>query len=152
MASTLSDRIGSMRFEPSTDGGRKLKRIVVAAAALVAVLFLLPSTFTYVNPGYVGIVIHRAGGGVDPRPLGPGVHARVPFATGIEEYPVFLKTLVLRAAGTRARRRTTRSTSTAWKGSPSRWTSRSRSSSIRLARRSCTRRSAPTSISSRTGS
>jgi len=40
-------------------------------------------------------VIHRAGGGVDPHPLGPGVHTRVPFATGIEEYPVFLKTVVL---------------------------------------------------------
>jgi len=62
---------------------------------LVALLFLLPSTFTYINPGYVGIVIHRAGGGVDPHPLGPGVHTRVPFATGIEEYPVYLKTIVL---------------------------------------------------------
>jgi regulator of protease activity HflC (stomatin/prohibitin superfamily) len=62
---------------------------------LVAALFLLPSTFTYINPGHVGIVIHRAGGGVDPHPLGPGVHTRVPFATGIEEYPVFLKTVVL---------------------------------------------------------
>ena len=28
-------------------------------------------------------------------PLGPGVHGRIPFATGIEEYPIFLKTLVL---------------------------------------------------------
>jgi prohibitin 2 len=61
----------------------------------VAALFLLPSTFTYINPGNVGIVIHRAGGGVDPRPLDPGVHMRVPFATGIEEYPVFLRTIVL---------------------------------------------------------
>ena len=65
---------------------------------LVAVLFLLPSTFTYINPGNVGIVIHRAGGGVDPHPLGPGVHMRVPFATGIEEYPVFLQTVVLTRA------------------------------------------------------
>jgi len=61
----------------------------------VAALFLLPSTFTYINPGNVGIVIHRAGGGVDPHPLDPGVHMRVPFATGIEEYPVFLRTIVL---------------------------------------------------------
>jgi regulator of protease activity HflC (stomatin/prohibitin superfamily) len=72
-----------------------LRRIVLVAGALVVILVLLPSTFTYVNPGYVGIVIHRAGGGVDPIPLGPGVHGRIPFATGIEEYPVFLKTLVL---------------------------------------------------------
>lgn len=95
MPSTMSDRIGSMHFEPSTDGRQKLRRIMMVAVTLAIVLFLLPSTFTYVNPGYVGIVIHRAGGGVDPHPLGPGVHARVPFATGIEEYPVFLKTVVL---------------------------------------------------------
>ncbi len=96
MPSTISDRFGAVHFDTGTpDAGRKLKRIVLGAMALVAVLVLLPSTFTYVNPGYVGIVIHRAGGGVDPTPLGPGVHARLPFATGIEEYPVFLKTLVL---------------------------------------------------------
>ena len=95
MASTMSDRVGTMRFEADTDSGRKLKRVITGGAVLLALLFLLPSTFTYVNPGYVGIVIHRAGGGVDPVPLGPGVHGRIPFATGIEEYPVFLKTLVL---------------------------------------------------------
>jgi regulator of protease activity HflC (stomatin/prohibitin superfamily) len=50
---------------------------------------------TYVNPGYVGIVIHRVGGGVDPRPLGPGLHLRNPLTTGIEEYPTYMQTLVL---------------------------------------------------------
>ena len=95
MPNTISDRIGTMQFEPSTDAARKLRRILIGAVSLLAVLVLLPSTFTYVNPGYVGIVIHRAGGGVDPVPLGPGVHARIPFATGIEEYPIFLKTLIL---------------------------------------------------------
>jgi prohibitin 2 len=95
MPSTMSDRLGSMQFERGTDAGRKLKRIIFGAMVLVAALFLLPSTFTYINPGNVGIVIHRAGGGVDPRPLDPGVHMRVPFATGIEEYPVFLRTIVL---------------------------------------------------------
>ena len=95
MASTMSDRVGTMHFDAATDSGRKLKRIVTGAVVLLALLFLLPSTFTYVNPGYVGIVIHRAGGGVDAVPLGPGIHGRIPFATGIEEYPVFLKTLVL---------------------------------------------------------
>ncbi|MDB4917308.1 MAG: band 7 protein [Gemmatimonadetes bacterium] len=87
--------MASTMFDPETDSGRKLKRAAVALVAVVALLFLLPSTFTYVNPGYVGIVIHRAGGGVDPVPLGPGIHARMPFATGIEEYPIFLKTLIL---------------------------------------------------------
>ena len=85
----------SLHFDPDSDAGRKLKRGLIGVLAIAAVLVLLPSTFTYVNPGYVGIVIHRAGGGVDPVPLGPGIHARIPFATGIEEYPVFLKTLVL---------------------------------------------------------
>ena len=100
MPSTMSDRLGAMHLEPNAEGRSKLKRIVVGATILVAALFLLPSTFTYINPGHVGIVIHRAGGGVDPHPLGPGVHTRVPFATGIEEYPVFLKTVVLtRATG-----------------------------------------------------
>jgi regulator of protease activity HflC (stomatin/prohibitin superfamily) len=59
------------------------------------VLVLLPTTVTYVNPGYVGIVIHRAGGGVDKVPLGPGLHMRNPLTTGIEEYPVFMQTLIL---------------------------------------------------------
>ena len=95
MDSPQSDRVGTMHFEPDVQMSQKLRRIMLGAIALVGVLVLLPSTFTYVNPGYVGIVIHRAGGGVDPVPLGPGVHSRIPFATGIEEYPVFLKTLVL---------------------------------------------------------
>lgn len=95
MGSTISDRFGAMQFNPGIGGQQTTRRIVIGAMALVAVLVLLPNTFTYINPGYVGIVIHRAGGGVDPIPLGPGVHPRIPFATGIEEYPVFLKTLVL---------------------------------------------------------
>ncbi|MEO7711301.1 MAG: prohibitin family protein [Gemmatimonadaceae bacterium] len=91
----ISNRFGSVHFDPGTESSQKLKRIVIGAMALLAVLVLLPNIFTYINPGYVGIVIHRAGGGVDPTPLGPGVHPRIPFATGIEEYPVFLRTLVL---------------------------------------------------------
>src|SRR5471032_3220243 len=62
---------------------------------LVLALVLLPSTVTYVNPGFVGIVIHRAGGGVDKTPLGPGLHLKNPLTTGIEEYPVYMQTLVL---------------------------------------------------------
>jgi regulator of protease activity HflC (stomatin/prohibitin superfamily) len=100
MPSTISDRFGTMQFDPSTDGRQKLRRLVIGLTALVAVLILLPNAFTYINPGYVGIVIHRAGGGVDRTPLGPGVHGRLPFVTGIEEYPVFLKTLVLTKNGT----------------------------------------------------
>ena len=95
MSNPMSDRFGSMQFEAGSESRTRLKRIAIALAAIVAVLVLSKNVFTYVDPGYVGIVIHRAGGGVDPVPLGPGVHARVPFATGIEEYPIFLKTIVL---------------------------------------------------------
>jgi regulator of protease activity HflC (stomatin/prohibitin superfamily) len=66
--------------------------LVVAA---VLALLLLPSMFVYINPGNVGIVIHKLGGGVDRRPLGQGLHFRNPLTTGIEEYPVFMQTLVL---------------------------------------------------------
>jgi regulator of protease activity HflC (stomatin/prohibitin superfamily) len=73
----------------------RVQRIVMFAVLAIVLLFLVPNMVTYVNPGYVGIVIHRAGGGVDPRALGPGLHPRNPLTTGIEEYPVFMQTLVL---------------------------------------------------------
>ena len=95
MGSSFPDRLESFGLEGDAQARARLRRIVIGAISLVAVLILLPSTFTYVNPGYVGIVIHRAGGGVDPVPLGNGVHARMPFITGIVEYPIYLKTIVL---------------------------------------------------------
>jgi regulator of protease activity HflC (stomatin/prohibitin superfamily) len=98
MGSSIGDRLSSMNLggrSSGTDIGRKIRRVLVVIVVLVVALFLLPSTVTYVNPGYVGIVIHRAGGGVDKVPLGPGLHFRNPLTTGIEEYPVFMQTLVL---------------------------------------------------------
>ncbi len=68
------------------------------ALLLVGVL-LVPSSLTYINPGHVGIVIHRVGGGVDSKPLGPGLHFRNPLATEIEEYPTFMQTLILVKGG-----------------------------------------------------
>jgi regulator of protease activity HflC (stomatin/prohibitin superfamily) len=68
--------------------------------ALVAVVAIIPSTFTYVSPGSVGIVIHKLGGGVDSKPLGPGLHFRNPLTTGIEEYPTYMQTLMLTRAET----------------------------------------------------
>jgi regulator of protease activity HflC (stomatin/prohibitin superfamily) len=53
---------------------------------------------TYINPGHVGIVIHRVGGGVDATALAPGLHARNPLTTGIEEYPTYMQTVVLAKA------------------------------------------------------
>ncbi|MBI3791721.1 MAG: prohibitin family protein [Gemmatimonadetes bacterium] len=68
---------------------------------LVLVGFMLiPTSVTYISPGHIGIVIHRAGGGVDSMPLGPGFHTRNPLLTQIEEYPTFMQTLVLTKAST----------------------------------------------------
>ena len=73
----------------------RLVRLAGLAIGLLVLLVLLPTAMTYINPGHVGIVIHRVGGGVDPTPLNPGLHMRNPLATGIEEYPTFMQTLVL---------------------------------------------------------
>ena len=75
MESSLGDRLGATRGGTRGSGGSfgtKVGRLVFIAAGLIVLLILLPSTVTYINPGHVGIVIHRAGGGVDPTPLGPG--------------------------------------------------------------------------------
>lgn len=101
MESSISDRLNAMRgggsggYAATPDLGAKLRRVVFGIVGLVVLLVLLPTMVTYVNPGHVGIVIHRAGGGVDQTPLGPGLHVRNPLTTGIEEYPTFMQTLVL---------------------------------------------------------
>jgi len=98
MGSSIGDRVSSMQFggmNGGSDTGRKIRRMLGLIVVLVVALVLLPTTVTYVNPGYVGIVIHRAGGGVDKTALGPGLHFRNPLTTGIEEYPVFMQTLIL---------------------------------------------------------
>jgi regulator of protease activity HflC (stomatin/prohibitin superfamily) len=99
---SISGRLSAVRGHrpPAGDGtggdlGTKLRRGVLAAVAIVAALILLPTAVTYINPGHVGIVIHRAGGGVDPIALPPGLHLRNPLTTGIEEYPTFMQTLLL---------------------------------------------------------
>jgi regulator of protease activity HflC (stomatin/prohibitin superfamily) len=89
---TSATRFGGLGGGQSMGRTQKIFAIVVT---LFVLLFLVPNMVTYVNPGFVGIVIHRAGGGVDPRPLGPGLHPRNPLTTGIEEYPVYMQTLVL---------------------------------------------------------
>src|SRR3954469_4266112 len=96
----VGDRFETMGFSGSSGGGARLRRLLGVGAGIIVLLFLIPNTVTYVNPGYVGIVIHRAGGGVDNKPLGPGLHMRNPLTTGIEEYPIFMQTLVLSKATT----------------------------------------------------
>jgi regulator of protease activity HflC (stomatin/prohibitin superfamily) len=84
-----------MRGDRASSFGTKVGRLLFAAGALIVLLVLLPSTVTYINPGHVGILIHRAGGGVDPTPMGPGLHPRNPLFSQIEEYPIYMQTLVL---------------------------------------------------------
>jgi regulator of protease activity HflC (stomatin/prohibitin superfamily) len=85
----------------SAQDGSLVKRfsfwLKVAVFGLVA-LVVVPSSLTYINPGHVGIVIHRVGGGVDAKPLGPGLHFRNPALTEIEEYPTYMQTLLLSRA------------------------------------------------------
>lgn len=80
---------------PSAGGGASWRTLALAAAGLLALLLLVRPMVAYIEPGHVGIVIHRAGGGVDPKPLGPGFHLRNPLFTAIEGYPTFMQTLVL---------------------------------------------------------
>src|SRR5438445_445767 len=70
---------------------------VASLGAIALLIFALTST-TYVNPGHVGIIIHRTGGGVDATPYLPGLHMRNPLTTGVQEYPTFMQTLVLTKA------------------------------------------------------
>jgi regulator of protease activity HflC (stomatin/prohibitin superfamily) len=100
MANPVNDFLSNMRANMSERGvsggsGSGVGKILRLIAVLVVLLFIVPSMFTYVEPGHVGILIHRAGGGVDPKPLGPGLHFRNPLLSQIEEYPVFMQTLVL---------------------------------------------------------
>ncbi|MFN2398848.1 MAG: SPFH domain-containing protein [Gemmatimonadaceae bacterium] len=94
MANSISEKLG---IQPLRREGA-MSRIIKIGVALLLLLILLPTTVTYVNPGYVGIVIRRGGGGVDPVPLQPGLHMRNPLFTGIEEYPVFMQNLILTRA------------------------------------------------------
>lgn len=99
---SVGDRFSAMGLSPLRKGDveSRIKRVLAVVIVLVALLVLLPTTLTYINPGNVGIVIHRTGGGVDPVPLGPGLHMRNPLTTGIEEYPTYMQTLVLTRAST----------------------------------------------------
>lgn len=76
-------------------GGGVFKKLGIAAAVLLALILLVRPTIAYIEPGHVGIVINRAGGGVSREPLGPGFHLRNPVFTQIQEYPTFMQTLVL---------------------------------------------------------
>ncbi len=99
MGSSIGERISQMGAA-AAGGGGGARKAVLAVGVVVATLLLATSSVTYISPGHVGIVIHRAGGGVDKTPLGPGLHARNPVLTQIVEYPTFMQTLILTRANT----------------------------------------------------
>ena len=108
MATSLDDTISGLRSSMrgsmtgmSGGGGNsgggvpRVLKLVAVAIGLLVLLMLSRSMITYIEPGHVGIVIHRGGGGVDPQPLGAGFHVRNPVMTQIKAYPTFMQTLVL---------------------------------------------------------
>ncbi len=99
MGSSIGNRLSQMGANLPRSGGGAGKA-VLAIGIVVGALVLLSSSVSYISPGHVGIVIHRAGGGVDKTPLGPGLHARNPLLTSIVEYPTFMQTLVLTRTST----------------------------------------------------
>lgn len=96
MTNVMSDRLSQLRVNNAGGVfGPSLRRLIGVIAGVIVVLFLLPTTVTYIHPGHVGIVISRTGGGVEAVPLDAGLHTRNPLTTGIEEYPIYMQTLVL---------------------------------------------------------
>lgn len=102
--STLNELRSSMRNSVTGGSGRSggggFRKLLLLGAVLLVGLFVVKPMVVYIEPGHVGIVIHRGGGGVDPTPLGPGFHMRNPALTAIQEYPTFMQTLVLARSGT----------------------------------------------------
>ena len=96
---TIQIPTGRMHGRSIPNQLRAFKRRTPWVIGALVVLLALPSMFVYINPGNVGIVIHKLGGGVDRTPLGQGLHFRNPLTTGIEEYPVYMQTLVLTKSG-----------------------------------------------------
>ena len=107
MASSIDEVIAGLRgsMQSSHIGGNggsseMAKRLIAGLLVIVVLVFLVKPIVVYVEPGHVGIVIHRGGGGVDDVPLNPGLHVRNPLLTSIEMYPTFMQTIVLGKSGT----------------------------------------------------
>lgn len=84
----------SLFFNRTTDEPR-FGVIVPALFILILLIVVGFNSCTYVNPGYVGVLVNKMGGGVSPHPLGNSLHFQVPFAQEIDEYPISMRTLVL---------------------------------------------------------
>ena len=94
MANVVRDGFSQLR-QTGGVGSPVLRAVLPVVAGAIVLLLLLSTTITYIHPGHVGIVISRTGGGVEKIPLAAGLHTRNPLTTGIEEYPIYMQTLVL---------------------------------------------------------
>lgn len=73
---------------------KPMKIIVLITSALI-LLIALSSTIVLISPGHIGVLIKRSAGGVSSQPLGVGFHLKAPIVQEIEEYPIYMQTLVL---------------------------------------------------------
>lgn len=72
-----------------------MKKFIPAILVLILILIAVSSMMVMVDPGHVGVLVHRTGAGVDPKPLDVGFHFKWPIVQDIVEYPIYMQTLVL---------------------------------------------------------
>ena len=72
-----------------------MKKAIPYLFILLLLIILASSTVVMVDPGHVGVLVHRTGAGVDPKILDVGFHWKWPVVQDIVEYPVYMQTLVL---------------------------------------------------------
>lgn len=72
-----------------------MKKFIPYLLGLFLIIIIASSMVVMVDPGHVGVLVHRTGGGVDPKILGVGFHWKWPIVQDIVEYPIYMQTLVL---------------------------------------------------------
>lgn len=89
-----------MNYRDTLESSINPKKIILLITSVIIILIAISSTVTLINPGCVGVLISRSGGGVSSKPLGVGFHIKWPIIQEIEEYPVYMQTLVLTRSAT----------------------------------------------------
>jgi prohibitin 2 len=99
--STVQTPFGRKLRMPATGGNplRVFRGKVPLLVGAIVLLIVAWQSVVYISPGSVGIKINKLGGGVSPAPLEPGLKLRNPLITSIEEYPVYMQTLILTRGG-----------------------------------------------------
>ncbi len=82
-------------YSENTGFSKQHKKLILISVVTLIILISLSSLVKLINPGHVGVLIQRSGGGVATKPLGVGFHFKLPVLQEIEEYPVYMQTLVL---------------------------------------------------------